>query len=129
LKGLWSTVFLILCSCGAYKGKGNAYPEVINYSPTDKNITCQYTCYTSFSLECKDQETPQERLKYRAYVDGVLQKEETEIEGAFTFEYIFSNIGWTYEVKLSCTDEPVGEYPARTVERVWYVTPEQIITP
>ncbi len=129
MRRLWGVLFFVICSCGAYKGKGNAYPEVISYSPTDKDIVCQYMCYLTFSLECKDQETPQEKLTYRAYIDGVLQKEETDVKGAFTFEKLFSNTGWTYKVKLSCTDEPVGGYGAKTVERVWNVTPEEVVTP
>ncbi len=124
----------LLVSCAMEEGKGNSYPEIESYSPKGKEIEVQFMSIASFSLMCRDKETPQERIIYRAYLNGVIKCDSEKGEGAYAcqfynfienrgiiFQYQFSDTKYEHTVKLTCTDEPVGGYPARTVEKVWTV--------
>ncbi len=135
-------MIIFLYSCAVSEGEGNSYPQVVTYSPKSKEVEVQFMGIASFSLKCTDRETPEERIVYRAYLDGVIKCDSAKKMGGnncrfydfmettgISFQYQFSEKNYEHTVKLTCSDEPVGGYPARTVEKVWKVKVKDFTVP
>ncbi len=126
----------IMISCAIEGGKGNSYPVIENYSPKKREMEVEFMSMVQFSLKCKDRETPDEEIVYKAYLNGAEYCDSESKTGSgycnfintgffeetgIQFSYTFGGPEYDYEVKLTCTDKPVGPYPANTVEKVWKI--------
>jgi hypothetical protein len=99
----------------------NRIPQIVNYTPIEKNFTVSGTDIVSFNLEVYDPDGTIPDIDW--YVDGIL-KQHTEMNSLDSFNYIFGcDVAGEHNVSVVVSDGLLN------VSLIWNITVNLVVCP